>query len=59
VIPTFGIQTNPYTTTGIIPESSAVLLLGFGFLGLFGYIIIVKRRIRNLTSNISISGALM
>jgi len=36
VTPTYGAQTNPYTTTGVIPEPTTILLFAAGILGLFG-----------------------
>jgi hypothetical protein len=36
VTPTYGIQTNPYTTTGVIPEPTTMCLFATSLLGLFG-----------------------
>jgi hypothetical protein len=36
VTPTYGIQTNPYTTTSVIPEPATICLFAASLLGLFG-----------------------
>lgn len=44
VTPTSGTRTNPYTTTGVIPEPSTILLFAAGILGLLG--LAVKRELK-------------
>lgn len=50
VAPTSGIRTNPYTTTGVIPEPTTILLFAVGLLGLFG--LIVRGRLKNTRTQV-------